>query len=705
MSKLSALALALAFLIAQGLSGATVAAQPLAAPNWLRLDVAQLSPRMVTPSTDELVVTGTVTNVSDRTITEVVARLQLGARQTSPYELEQSLIEPPPTDSGASAWVGVADSLEPGNSVPVRISVPIAELPLSTPGVYPLLVNVNGTPAYGGAARLAAVHMFLPVLDSATGSGSSQATPVSVLWPITAAKPSVVSAPTGGSLVLGDDGVAAQLKPGGRLDALVSAAATQRDNPAVFGSLCFAIDPELLDTVEAMSNGYQVRVPGGQVEGSGRDDAGRWLAQLRALVAGHCVIQLPYADADLTAVSRISSPTDLVGTALNGASILEKLGVQPRRGVVWAGGTLDHTTARAVADAGVTTVITTAAGGDEQDSSVLDGTRMRGLSPDSLVATAMRGQRSDAASAQTPADQPAIATQNGLAALAFRTGLGENTSGTVLIAPPRRWDAPAGELVSFLDSLAALQAAGTVRPESLDEVLAAPPGAGTTGSNGGASGASTATVSSEVIGELSEVENTAADLQSAMTVDPTRQVQPAAVIQPLHNAVLRATSTAWQSDPSLRMAAAGSATAQLSDMRRQVTVTTLSQPVSLASGSSPLPVTLSNALPVAITVRIKLENSAGLRPARIQDTPLTADSKVSRYIPAEALRSGRFNVDVSLTTPGGTKLGNTARLELTSNEFGVVTVVLTATAAGALVLLSGRRLYLRAKGRRRTEGR
>ncbi|MFF5985835.1 DUF6049 family protein [Prauserella flavalba] len=691
MNKLSAFALALALCIAQGLFGVTgPAAQPLDTPNRLRLDLEQLSPRIVTPQDDTLVVTGSVTNVGDRPITEIVARLQLGAPQTSDDELEQTLTEAPPTDSGASEWVGIADILQPGDTARVTLTVPIDELPLSSPGVYPLLVNVNGTPAYGGAARLAAVSTLLPVIDP-----PSEAPPasVSMLWPITSSKPQVVASPHGGPLVLADDILAAELKPGGRLDALVAAAASQRDTP-VFGSLCFAIDPELLDTVELMTRGYQVRTPSGELPGSGREAAAEWLAKLRDLVASHCVIQLPYADADLTAVSQVNTPADLVGTALNGTSILQKLGVQPKPGVVWPGSALDETALRRVAEAGVTTLITDPL----QQTSAHPG--MRSLPFDALTSGALGGARSTATSAQTPADQPNIATQNGIAALAFHAGLGEEPEGPVLVAPPRRWDAPVSELVAFLDSFASLQSLGMVEPASLDELLAGPPESAAAGDTGTLDGAFS--VPGDVIAELSDLEGVAADLQRAMSVDPTRQVQPAAIIQPLHNAVLRATSTAWQSSSSLGAAAARAATAQLTALRRQVTVTTLSQSVSLASGSSPLPVTLSNSLPVAITVRIQLENNAGLRPAHMPDSLLSANSKIPQYIPAEALRSGRFNLDVSLTTPGGTELGTPARLEFSSSELGVVTVVLTATAAGALVLLSGRRIYRRVKARKGT---
>lgn len=731
MKKLAAFVVALAFVLAQGLFGATwhtASAQPIDNPTMLELDLERTSPRLVTGTERTLTVTGRVTNVSDRRISDVIARLQLGQRQSTEGDLGEALAEPAPTDTPLTRFTDVADVLEPGQSASIDIRVPLDDgsFPVTEPGVYPMLVNVNGTPAYGGPARLAALSFLLPVLG-VPGQGPPSApagrpTPVSVLWPVTS-KPRVVSQPFGGPVVLADDGLATELQPGGRLDALVSAPLSRRDSP-LFGSLCFAIDPGLLDTVQAMTKGYRVRTPSGQVEGKGADDARRWLDSLRRLVAGHCVIQLPYADTHLNALTKLPSSAELVSDALNGASILSVLNVQPRQDVVWPSGTLTRSALEASAGAGASTVITGPAQlrrDTEANDTVpsptsatigsapvdVANTGIRALPYDSLVARALDGEASLLPDSLTPANEPDLATQNGIAAVAFRAGLGDGDSADsgepVLVAPPHRWDVSVNELGTLLESLETLELAGYTAPAPLEDLLAAP-SSGTVAPNGPAEAAgSLQELPATVLRELANVERTAADLQRAMSVDPTRQVEPEAVIQPLHNAVLRATSAAWRTRPGNGAEAATPAEPamrQLEALRGQVTVATPPQPVSLASGSSPLPVTLSNALPVSIAVRINLENSAGLRPADLQRTKLAAGSRIGRLIPAEALRSGRFNVRVSLTTPDGTKLGSTARLELTSTEFGTVTVVLTATAAGALVLLSGRRIYRRVRASR-----
>ncbi len=62
--------------------------------------------------------------------------------------------------------------------MPFTLSYPVrgdrgTVLQIDEPGIYPLLVNVNGTPDYGAPARLDDARFLLPVLgvppDPATG--------------------------------------------------------------------------------------------------------------------------------------------------------------------------------------------------------------------------------------------------------------------------------------------------------------------------------------------------------------------------------------------------------------------------------------------------------------------------------------------------------------------------------------------------------
>jgi hypothetical protein len=228
--------------------------------------------------------------------------------------------------------------------------------------------------------------------------------------------------------------------------------------------------------------------------------------------------------------------------------------------------------------------------------------------------------------------------------------------------------------------------------------------------SGGAGGTSTgldytaedgaSEIAPSVLAQVVRINTAQRDLLVAMSSDDTRPVDPNTLVAPLKLGLLRAVSSAWRGRPDLAERAVGEVSAQLDALQRQVTVINTGRPLTLASGNSPIPVLLSNAMPVSVRVRIKLADTPGLRPEPIPDMVIPAGSSINPYLPVEVTRAGRFTVDVSLSTPGGTPLGSTARLELTSTSYGPVTLIITGTAAGALFLLAGLRIFRRIRAAR-----
>lgn len=682
-------------------------AQPVTdTPSRLRLDVTQMNPRTVTSTSNTLNITGTVTNVGDRRISDLQVRLELGEKLGSERQVRSGMSGTPATAASSTKFLDIdPGTLEPGQTGQLNITVHLdgtgGGLRVAGSGIYPLLVNVNGTPAYGGQARLASMSLLLPVLGApgkTPAQAPSQPSKVTMLWPIADTRPRIVAAPFNGRVVLGDDVLAAELRPGGRLDALVSSALAMRDDPQVSRSLCYAVDPDLLDTVDAMSRGYDVRTPNGNIPGGGAGAATAWLASLRRLVANQCVVQLPYADADLSALSGVRGG-DLMNYALNTAQHVQQLiGAQPLPGVLWADGPLDSAALASLQTNGIKTLITDPAdlSGNTDGGVTIKGTSLRAQPADSLVSPGLTGTPGTHVSL-TPPDDPAIGAQNGLAALAYHglTGGGD----AVLVAPPRRWSVPEPELTQLLQGLGDLIQRRMLTATSLPQLLGTSPG-DTASMTYTAEDVASATPSS-VTESMSSVEATMADVRSAMAVDPAAQVDPDQLLMPLRYALVRNTSTAWQGSSDAAEVSANDSRTQLHALLGQVTVDTPAVPISLASGSAPLPVFLNNTLPVQVAVRITLNNSNGLRTGDIGDQLLPAGLGANRKItiPAEALRAGRFSITVALSTPGGTQLGSPARFELRSNQYGVVTLVLTIAGGVALVLLSGRQIYRRIKAR------
>ncbi|WP_037308634.1 DUF6049 family protein [Amycolatopsis orientalis] len=699
MKRLAATVLSILFLALPALFGAVAQAQE---QPRLRVDLDQLNPRVVTSTSTSLAVTGRVTNIGDRRISKLGVRLQLGTRLQTEQQIGDVLAGGKFKDLSATDFVDLGpDTLEPGQSAGLNLTVPLgqtAKLQFPRPGVYPLLVNVNGTPDFGGPERLAAVSLLMPVLGvpgKAPATRPPSAPSTSLLWPIANSTVHVVSSPLGGPLTLADERLSGELSPGGRLDSLVAAARAAEADTKVSSSLCLAIDPDLVATVDGMTRGYQVATGGGPVPGKGVDAAKNWLGQLKALVAGRCVVTLPFADADLTALTKVragdATDTALLTSAIGGASTIKNLlGIQPQDGVLWPGGALDSQTVEAIGKAGVKTLLTDS-GKLQSDAPLsggvsIEGTNLRAQPIDALTASALNGSGT---------------TQNGLGAIAFRAGLGGQAAGQersrLLIAPPRHWDLTGAELTTFLERMGDFYAAGLVKATPLPDLLGESP-SGTASVNYEPKDLTAAT-SGDVTARMSQLDNETLGLSSAMTMDTTKRVNPADVIAPVRLALIRAASTSWSgADAGV---VTGNARGDLEAIRSQVTVERPKQTIALASGASPLPVFITNSLPVTVKARIALKNNVGLRPTGdVQELTIVANGAANQLMPVEALRAGRFSVDVALTTPDGTRLGSDARFELTSTEYGAITIIITLTAAGALLLLSSRRIYRRIKDSR-----
>ena len=322
---------------------------------FLQVRLDNVTPDIVTTSSEPVVtVTATVTNVGDRPVRDIVARLEHSGPVSSSSLLRTTLSANIQFDPVAE-FASVSAQLERGQATGVTFSVPIRSLGIDQPGVYPLLINVNGTPDYGSPSRLDEARFLLPVTgvppdpESASGNPLTDVTapdttkpvPVTMLWPI-ADKPRLAPGVPGGTtpVRLMNDDLAVSLAPGGRLDTLLGAAEFALSPEAIDPSagvdrtLCLAVDPDLLVTVNAMTAGYSVSdSPDGlgtaAHPGSGQAAAATWLDRLRNIAKRLCVAATPYAQADLDAlVGEADAVINLVailhGSAVDGDQVVEE---------------------------------------------------------------------------------------------------------------------------------------------------------------------------------------------------------------------------------------------------------------------------------------------------------------------------------------------------------------------------------------------
>ncbi|WP_425705340.1 DUF6049 family protein [Gordonia sp. DT30] len=395
-------------LVAVAVLGLLSAAPAAAAPDgdagsrpdrFAQIVIDAMTPSMVTSSSGPTVkISGHVLNTSSRTLHDLGIRLERGDALRSAGELRSALATEHPAIAAATDFTGLsADSLAPGARATFSLSVPLSGdhgLQISQRGVYPLQLNVNGLPDYGGVAQVAGSRTLLPVLSlppDATRAGayedpgSSSDTPsappglgadgsvsadvsdpsrFTFLWPI-AAPPQLSPGILGGStepVRLISEDMARSLAPGGRLNSVLtplravadatppadpnSAPSTATPDPGrspqgadLARGMCAAVDPNLLVTVRAMSLGYVVSTDPGDptsstVPGTGRDAASDWLNELHDIASRMCVVALPFASADLGALASIDN-SGLTAAALDSpADVVDSiLGVKSVRGL------------------------------------------------------------------------------------------------------------------------------------------------------------------------------------------------------------------------------------------------------------------------------------------------------------------------------------------------------------------------------------
>ena len=410
---------------------------PNPAPALARISIDEISPRVldgangaapdgrVAMDTEAgvpvVTVTGTITNVGDTPLEAIDVRLQRGPRAGDAEAVRDPLVWSEPSFGVRGEFLRVAEAVPPGESVPYRVSMPVRAIPgdptpdlqLTERGVYPLLVNVNGTPEGGSPARLDDARTLLPVVEAPRapalpgGDDDEVVTPgpadvpgptpvaLTLVWPLASAPSRIATVPGAEGpdpvVALQDDTLLRELSEEGRLTGLVRAADDAFDGAGgrdLRQAVCLAVDPDLLGTVSEIAGGRAVlfgdgagldesgtsatrgrgdRGGRGEPGRSGPEDpeavaadAARWLGEVRALAEGGCVVTLPSAQAGLEAVGAVGSP-DLTRAALDGAGSVERiLGVSPVPDLlVPASGTLMPGTAEALSVPDATALVAT----------------------------------------------------------------------------------------------------------------------------------------------------------------------------------------------------------------------------------------------------------------------------------------------------------------------------------------------------------
>ncbi|MGY1770232.1 DUF6049 family protein [Blastococcus sp. SYSU D00813] len=674
----------------------------------VRITVDRVEPATVVPG-GTITLSVTLTNTGSEDLSGLALRLQRGDPLRTRAELVAAELDPPATRANAE-FLPIAGTLAAGASLDFRYTTTTVDLELVEDGVYPVLLNLNGTTPDGVESRVGEVGTYVVQV----GAPPVGTTGVAWLWPLV--EPTHRDA--AGRFT--DDDLAEAVGSGGRLDRLLSAVEQLPETEPVPGQepqpvarVTLAVDPALVEALDVMADG-PYDVAGEDDAGEGTEAAAAFLDRLRSVADVHPVVALPYGDVDVDAVTTAGLPEvaarslPATGTAAAfpalpeeeggapvsqagaGARILrDVLDVEPRTDLAWAaGGAVHGQTLGVLRAGGVSSVVVSSDGLADGGAAV--GLGAGGAAARTPLAEGTVGLVADASLSTLAGDTGAADGGAGLAgqryvaevALLSRQPGGDPLAlRTVLVAPPRGLDAEPDDLTALIASTT--QVPG-VRTAGLDELLTGP----VADTGGLLPPADPGALAPAVLTDVRAAVEARDDLAGAVVGDTD------AALAPFDAATARATSVASGRDPERAVQAAGDLRGTVESLLDEVTLLSPADGTySLASSDAPLVLTVRNDLPFAVLVRLQVRtrSGVGLSVSDIGVQQLAPLERTTLQVPTEVRQSGRFAVTATLTTPDGDALGDTVELQVTSTAYGAISLAITIGAAALLGLLFLRR--------------
>ena len=644
--------------------------------------------------------TGRVVNTSNDPLASVRVRLRL-----SPVPLTNrddvgriARGEIGPTENGPDQnvfdWVStdVTEELVSSGETSFDLRVPLDGLGLSAPGVYVLAVEALASgPTSAYPVRVGLTRTFLPwfpdsAMQTADGAGIAR-TGLVWLWPL-----SDWPARDANGVLL-NDRTPAELAPGGRLDALLNTAAAHAE------AVSWLLDAELLQTARNMTDGYQLASTNGPVPGDGVADARRWLETLIAATAPiengrrtepkeQTLFSLPYANIDASASRRAGLEKDVVRAVTMSPNITgEILDRRVSQNVFWApAGVIDQLTAETLATAGVNAFVLADTALPPSEKSDVTPSGIGRISTGAGDVKAILRDTGLTASLAMPAhtqSEVVLARQRFLAELGVVTMQDPGNPRTLVIGPNNvLWDVEPSLLNSMLG--AATQAP-YVRSTSLAELLQLPANS----MQRDRVRYSTANRNAELSDVyLARVKNAQAQLaQLSSVVD-----DPAGVTEPMSQALLRAQSAAWRSEPATGERLLRTSMSSITKDIEQVRI--LSKGAVTFSGDTGIvPVTIANDFDREVTVGLQLTGQPSLRleSTPVQGISIAPGKNATVEVPVRVIGGGTLQVSMQLLTADGAAYGKPTFIALSSTAYAraAAWVIGLAFAAIAVFVVVG----------------
>jgi hypothetical protein len=676
------------------------AAQPPAGSAPVSLAITSVSPAYATPS-KTVTVSGTLTNTSSTALSGLSIQLLSG----SPFDSRNQL-----QDYADGSYLGdqpvigavttLTKTLAPRATAGWSVALSPSAVPMAGFGVYPLAAqaeNASFTP-------LTVSRTFLPFWP---GTNDPQPEDIAWVWPLID-QPRQAICPG-----LLNNGLEGSLAGGGRLRGLLEAGSTYASS----AHLTWAIDPALLANVATMTKPYTVTTPARVRDGECGGTSERasqaaisWLKQLKLATAGQPVFVTPYADADIAALIHDGMNADLTRAFSEGRSVASSLlgrsfsasapaSSTNLTGMAWpADGIADYADLENLAASdGIDTVLL--------DSSTMPPSPTQNYTPTAQTTTPdgvgapLKVLLSDntitqiIGSADSAPDSKATAfavEQRYLAETAMIAAEQPSVARAVVVAPPRRWDPPAG-LAN--DLLAETVHAPWLRPVSLAQLAAVknPSGQAT---RQPPRAQSRAELGQPLLSQARQLDQQARLLMSVeQDPDPALTYASAAV-----------ESSAWRGGG--RAGQKGAALAQqllayLRSNERELKVLGV-QRVTLGGLKGTVPVSISNALSYTVHVKLQAESSGGVTGVGQPRTVIVPPGEQETFrVAVTATNVGSATLRFRLLTPEGVPFPGVTSMTVQATNYGALVLVIIAAALGVFVLTAGGRALRRARRRLR----
>lgn len=646
---------------------------------------------------DTLTISGTVINNGREKITAAHVGLRvgpvLGDRSSIDETADRGAFRAGTDPAEISAEFAVKiDALPPKVAQPFTLKVPVSKLELDKDGVYQLGVSLSGeTESRAYEQTLGIKRTFLPWQPEAAAKRSQ----LTYVWPLIST--THLTAETGSdelqTPVFLDESLADELRPGGRLEQMVSLG---KDLP-----ITWVIDPDLLYTVDAMTKGYRIRTPDGRtVQGKNKAIAEQWLSSLESAVQGKKVVALPFADPDIASLAHhgkdVSGTLGQLRPATDKAkqAVETVLHVSATTDFSWpVDGAIDPSIVNVATSAGAHNVLTrsdslqeTGALGYTPSAARPIGAGTTAIVADAELSTAFQDS-------MLGAGDSTLAVQQFLAhTLALNLQAPDNQRSFV-VAPQRTPSSSQAQTMAA--AVRELQSGRWTQPADLEAAAAATPDPRAATQVPGAGQYPEALSKQELpVSAFEQIRTTQTTLDHFKVI----LTAPDRVEIPFGNATNREMSTSWRGRPDDARDYRDQVQQYLIGLTEKVKVISKSD-ATLSGHSATIPVSIQNSLVQDthnLVLRLKSAN-----PTRLmfgdsgeaqQEVAVQGGHSQTVKFPANATASGPVEVTAQLYTTDGVPYGKERKFTVEATE--VTPTVMLVIAGGVLLLvLAGIKMY------------